>query len=68
MWKENKLLLYGLKLLKYDGSVEEALIPVMAHIRDAEWVELIKELSTLTETELQEIIKKSKEKDGTNEG
>lgn len=70
MWKENKLPNFmGLKLLKYDGSVEETIdTRSWSSFGDAEWVELIKELSTLTEAELQEIIRKSKEKDGINNG
>lgn len=70
MWKENKLPNFmGLKLLKYDGSVEETIdTRSWSSFGDAEWVELIKELSALTEAELQEIIRKSKEKDGINNG
>lgn len=70
MWKENKLPNFmGLKLLNYNGSVEETIdTRSWSSFGDAEWVELINELSTLTEAELQEIIRKSKEKDGTNDG
>lgn len=70
MWKENKLPNFmGLKLLNYNGSVEETIdTRSWSSFGDAEWIELIKELSTLTEAELQEIIKKSKEKDVMNNG
>lgn len=70
MWKENKLPNFmGLKLLNYNGSVEETIdTRRWSTFGDAEWVELTKELSALTEAELQEIIKKSREKDGINNG
>lgn len=70
MWKECKLPNFmELKLLKYDGSVGEAIDSrSWSSFGDAEWIELIRELSKLTEAELQEIIKKSKEKDGMNNG
>lgn len=70
MWKENKLPNFmGLKLLNYKGSVEETIdTRSWSSFGDAEWIELIKELSALSEAELQEIIRKSKEKDGINNG
>lgn len=72
MWKSKSVPLYrGLRLLSYKGRMEEAIDTRTwtAFNKDGDWVALIKDLGSMSEEELTELIEKSKKaKDGNKNG
>ncbi len=72
IWKTQSLPLFrGLKLLNYKGNMEEAIDtrPWAAFNKDGDWVELIKELGSMSEEQRAVLIAKKKSaKDGKKDG
>ncbi|MCB7250498.1 helix-turn-helix domain-containing protein [[Ruminococcus] torques] len=66
-WKEKLDNFNGLKLLKYDEKIQEAIdLKGPAQFKDGDWVELFRYLDTLNPVDLHRIVEELKEKDGKN--
>lgn len=66
-WKEKLDNFNGLRLLKYNEKMQEAIdLKGPAQFKDGDWVELFRYLGTLEPDELHRLVEELKEKDGKN--